>query len=305
MVQERNQWMDIAKGITIILMVLGHTSIPDIASRFIWSFHMPLFFIASGWMTNWRKCSGFGEYLTKKAKGILLPFMVYSAIVLLIFECLIGGGILKHWLTHGWEAYALWFIPVLFLASVIGWLVNMCPNKYWRYGMMCVMLVIGCLLSYYHCNLAWTLSSVPFATFLVLLGSELRQQQKWIDEPRWWLMIGSFAIALYISHFWRLDMCFNNILPIMPLTLGAVAGTLMMFTLSSYIVRYTKLLSRVFQAVGRETYVVVAFSQIIIMLLNQYFTLNAALKYGILVIVLVLLVNLKNTINRALKFKLL
>lgn len=49
----------------------------------------------------------------------------------------------------------------------------------------------------------------------------------------------------------------------------------------------------------------VAFSQIIIMLLNQYFTLNAALKYGILVIVLVLLVNLKNTINRALKFKLL
>ena len=92
MVQERNQWMDIAKGITIILMVLGHTSIPDIASRFIWSFHMPLFFLASGWMTNWRKCSGFGEYLTKKAKGILLPFMVYSAIVLLIFECLSGRG---------------------------------------------------------------------------------------------------------------------------------------------------------------------------------------------------------------------
>ena len=118
-------------------------------------------------------------------------------------------------------------------------------------------------------------------------------------------MNGSFAMALYISHFWRLDMCCNNILPIVPLTLGAVAGTLMMFTLSSYIVRYTKLLSRVFQAVGRETYVVVAFSQIIIMLLNQYFTLNAALKYGILVIVLVLLVNLKNTINRALKFKLL
>lgn len=168
-----------------------------------------------------------------------------------------------------------------------------------------MMLVIGCLLSYYHCNLAWTLSSVPFATFLVLLGSELRQQQKWIDEPRWWLMIGSFAMALFISHFWRLDMCFNNILPIVPLALGAVAGTLMMFTLSSYIERYTKLLSRVFQAVGRETYVVVAFSQITIMLLNQYFTLNVAVKYGVLIIVLVLLVFLKNAVNRILRFKLL
>ena len=44
----RKQWLDIAKGIAIILMVIGHTSIPNIASNFIYAFHMPLFFIASG-----------------------------------------------------------------------------------------------------------------------------------------------------------------------------------------------------------------------------------------------------------------
>lgn len=303
--QERNLWMDIAKGITIVLMVLGHTSIPDMGSRFIWSFHMPLFFIASGWMTNWGKHPSFGKYCKKKAKSILLPFAVYSAVVLLIFECLIGGGIAKHWLTHGWEAYALWFIPVLFLSSMIGKMVFMFPSRYWRYGAMASLLVIGCTLSYSRCYLPWSLSSVPFASFLVLLGAELRRLQQMIDEPRLWLLAGGFFVAPGISHFWRLDMCFNNILPIFPLVFGAVAGTLMMFTLSSYIARYTKLSACVLQAVGRETYAVVAFSQITIMLLNQYFTLNAALKYGILVIVLVLLVNLKNTINRVLKFKLL
>lgn len=209
-----------------------------------------------------------------------------------------------NWLAHGWEAYALWFIPVLFMASVIGRLVYMMQNRYLQYGAMCVLLIIGCLLSYEHIHLLWTLSSVPFASFLVLLGTELKRMQKWIDEPKWWMQIGGFAMAIGISHFLRLDMCFNNILPIVPLAIGAVAGTLMMFTLSSYIAKYTKVCSRALQTVGRETYVVVAFSQITIMLLNQYFTLNVAVKYGILIIVLVLLVCVKNAINRILKYKL-
>ena len=51
----RLKWLDIAKGISIILVVIGHTSIPRFLSDFIWAFHIPLFFIASGWTTNWQK----------------------------------------------------------------------------------------------------------------------------------------------------------------------------------------------------------------------------------------------------------
>lgn len=306
MAQEREPWMDIAKGITIILMVLGHTSIPDIGSRFIWSFHMPLFFIASGWMTNWGKYS-FCEFFLKKAKSIILPFLVYSAIVLLIFENMMfcEEGKVMQWLSHGWGGYALWFIPVLFLASVIGRLIYMMHNKYLRYGATFVLVVLGCIFSYLHLHLPWTLSSVPFASFLVLLGTELKRYQKWINEPIWQMLVCGFVIALGISQLWRLDMCYNSILPIAPLTIGAVAGTLMMFTLSSYIAKYTKVCSRALQTVGRETYVVVAFSQIIIMLLNQYFTLNVVAKYGILILMLILLVIVKNYTNRILKFRLL
>lgn len=46
--QGRNYWLDVAKGITIILMVLGHSSIPDGLSRFIYAFHMPLFLYPRG-----------------------------------------------------------------------------------------------------------------------------------------------------------------------------------------------------------------------------------------------------------------
>lgn len=46
--KKRILWIDIAKAIAILLMVVGHTSIPNVLSNFIWAFHMPLFFIASG-----------------------------------------------------------------------------------------------------------------------------------------------------------------------------------------------------------------------------------------------------------------
>lgn len=50
--KERDLSFDIAKGIAIFLMVIGHTSIPKIANTWIYSFHMPLFFFVSGVFFN-------------------------------------------------------------------------------------------------------------------------------------------------------------------------------------------------------------------------------------------------------------
>ena len=91
MAHSRCIWLDVAKGITIILMVLGHTSIPEFASRFIWAFHMPLFFIASGWTTNWEKKSML-KFSRHKFRTIMVPFLIYSTIVLAIEQIAMGGG---------------------------------------------------------------------------------------------------------------------------------------------------------------------------------------------------------------------
>ena len=40
----RDDKVTIAKGIGILLMVAAHAGIPDVISRFIVMFHMPLFF---------------------------------------------------------------------------------------------------------------------------------------------------------------------------------------------------------------------------------------------------------------------
>lgn len=46
----RVEWIDVAKGIAIILMILGHCiSVDSWLRLIIFSFHMPFFLIASGY----------------------------------------------------------------------------------------------------------------------------------------------------------------------------------------------------------------------------------------------------------------
>ena len=47
---KRIEWIDIAKGIGIILVVIGHISQIKVLNDIIYSFHMPLFFIISWYL---------------------------------------------------------------------------------------------------------------------------------------------------------------------------------------------------------------------------------------------------------------
>lgn len=292
---QRIPWLDIAKAIAIVLMVLGHSSIPKPMSNFIWSFHMPLFFIASGWTTNWGKY-GFGDFAKSKLESLCLPFAIYSCIVMYLMITVNLRDPLDV-LCRGWEGYALWFIPVLFGALILAKLILSVKVLYIQTLLWMSTVLVGGLLSYYNIQLPWTLCSVPYACFLLILGSKAKQYQDYISAPRWWILIVGFLVAAIVSHFYRLDIAWNSITPVTILTLGACAGTAMMFTFSSCIEKYTKYTSRVLQEVGKETYLILAFSQITIVLLNHYFIFNSAIKYAILLVVLVTLKYIKDGVN--------
>lgn len=50
-ISKRVSWIDIAKGLGIIFVVMGHSDNPVAQKYFFW-FHMPLFFIISGYLFN-------------------------------------------------------------------------------------------------------------------------------------------------------------------------------------------------------------------------------------------------------------
>lgn len=70
----RIAWVDISKGVAILLVILGHTlTSGGSAWKAVFSFHMPLFFILAGYTfkdKTWR------NLLTSSAKRLLLPYFL-------------------------------------------------------------------------------------------------------------------------------------------------------------------------------------------------------------------------------------
>jgi acyltransferase len=79
----RSNWIDTLKGIGIILVVIGHlaANIYDDLVRYIYSFHMPLFFFISGYLFNLNKYKEVPlKFLQKKVKTLLLPYLAFTVI---------------------------------------------------------------------------------------------------------------------------------------------------------------------------------------------------------------------------------
>lgn len=166
-------YIDIAKAICIILVVIGHYS-PDgcpewwmAVHDFIYTFHMPLFMFASGFVYIATKRDGekYGEFIMKKIKRLMIPYFVVSAIVIAIKLLTEGHAYVENPKTimsfvkmfyYPEAGYFLWFIWALWWMFVI---VPVFKTKQQRL----VLFAISILLHY-----------VPFATTEVFCISQFK-----------------------------------------------------------------------------------------------------------------------------------
>lgn len=72
-ISKRENWIDWSKAILIWLMVLGHAGLSGVPREFVYAFHMPAFFIISGYLYKPHNC-----LRTLKSFGI--PILFFSAI---------------------------------------------------------------------------------------------------------------------------------------------------------------------------------------------------------------------------------
>lgn len=83
--KERINWIDWAKVIAIIAVVIGHTKFKqeDIFLKyFIYNFHMPFFFILSGYLF---KVKGtFLQFLKKSVRTLLIPYVLLNLIAFIL-----------------------------------------------------------------------------------------------------------------------------------------------------------------------------------------------------------------------------
>ncbi len=93
---QRNTVISISKALAIILMVIGHAESPDVLHRFLYEFHMPLFFAAAGYFFSTRYLTDEATFVKKRLKGLYWPFVKWSVIFLLLHNLMFEVGILNE-----------------------------------------------------------------------------------------------------------------------------------------------------------------------------------------------------------------
>lgn len=131
-------YVDYAKGIGILLVVLGHTNLiidgkdkaGDFLIHFIYSFHMPLFFVITGLLLGFqgRKLEKLDKIPTLKVgklfKRLMVPYYIWS-LVYMAAEFLQHGnqneriqGMLRATIITSGNA-PLWFLATLFCTRIL------------------------------------------------------------------------------------------------------------------------------------------------------------------------------------------
>lgn len=148
MKRQRDTTITICKAIAIILMVTAHTDGHSFLTRFIFEFHMPLFFICSGWFFSLKYLRQEGDFVRRRFRGLYVPFVKWAVFFLVIHNLLFragilnerygnaAGGVLHPYTWHeaqqrfwdiifsmgGYDEFlagAFWFFRALFVASIL------------------------------------------------------------------------------------------------------------------------------------------------------------------------------------------
>lgn len=79
--KNRIDWIDICKAIAIYIMVLGHVGVSKNVDIIIHAFHMPIFFIISGYCFNEKKNNNIWNYLKKSFFRLIIPYFIFGIVL--------------------------------------------------------------------------------------------------------------------------------------------------------------------------------------------------------------------------------
>lgn len=151
----RINWIDNLRWIWILLIVLWHTIMPEwsIITKYIFSFHVVLFFILSWLLFNEKKHINFNLFFKNKFFRLIIPFFIFNIIFIIIsklewkFEStrIIDFSVWLFYWDYLWDNWwylnntwwfnlanvSTWFLPALFITSIYYFFINkFLKNKY-------------------------------------------------------------------------------------------------------------------------------------------------------------------------------
>ncbi|MGB3492148.1 MAG: acyltransferase family protein [Elainellaceae cyanobacterium] len=228
--RQRAVWIDFAKSYGMFLVFFGHIleafGLADsvalfMSYKFIYAFHIPFFFLLSGYLAKSPR-KPFSQYFrTKLFTRLIVPFLFFNIIALLLFfskdtlvffskDVLVGThDFLEHLrqalrLIKGNPAFNIttWFLACLFSVRLIDFVVSKyIKSSYVRLLIASFLFVAGWLLTLNFRNLVldfWLLPEALVAYLFYTLGATLNHQSWLFPESGRKNFLG-FCLSLGIT----------------------------------------------------------------------------------------------------------
>jgi fucose 4-O-acetylase-like acetyltransferase len=228
---KRIEYIDIARGIGILLVVLGHNDfgyVSPFGYKLIYSFHMPLFFFLSGYFLV--TSIPFTDFVKKRFNSLLKPYffmifliyffqisfekMGFSTALQRIVKSFYASTIYIDWVQ-------LWFLPHLFVVSIYAFLFyavfGRWNNRYIRWTALLITLWISSWFlgdfypfsvsvlgkQYELFGLPFNLDIVMLSGFFFLLAVEVRQVTTEKTFENIYLLIGTGLALILVVYFFE------------------------------------------------------------------------------------------------------
>ena len=226
MSKSRIEFIDLAKGICILLVVVGHVGV-SIAIPGLENVRMPLYFMLSGLFF---KNYGGGEYFfIKKVNKILVPFVFFYLLGYLIFylvnwivpSLIVGdaSGILDVFTQRQYFNGPIWFLLSLFLANLMFCGISIGLKREWM-RVVAVLAIGACGVwlgrekIMLPCVVDSAMSALPFFYFGYLLKKTPLLEENRFDKYNILFVVAFYAIAVGLSSWFNapyIGFHYNNV----------------------------------------------------------------------------------------------
>ncbi|MCQ2354997.1 MAG: acyltransferase [Clostridia bacterium] len=287
------EFLNIAKGIGILLVVVGHAITKEIAATgLVWSIvrnsiyeiHMPLFFIVAGFLFDLHfhkyQENGFKVFLVKKSRKYMIPYIMMNIFAISVFliigfipaiksmivvpSSMSNGlfGILKAVVLfiHPIDEH-LWFAYIMFIVLILNYLIYGRRKSNSYKNLILVLSFVLYILSY-----SFTMPYLIKKTFrynlFFAIGCYLKRKGydgELSNIAEISLFAGFFLSLASYLYFFSGNNLLMPIQGIVVLIIG-VAGTLIVFSLSKKILKF-KILKKPFLFLNSCSYPIYLYHQ--------------------------------------------
>lgn len=276
----RKPFIDVLRGIGIILVILGHCHRPELSLKLIQSFHMPLFFIISGYLFNREQIltGSSKKYIKKKARALLLPYLFFSVFhyLLTLSQLIINDlpkaefhekairyfiGLIYSRGTWYWmpNCSPIWFLTAMFVALFIFHLLMKASFKK-QILFISLCTIFACLCSYTTLpKLPWNIDSACMSIIFLWFGYYCKQSKLLESKYTLIFIIPLLTLGAITAYFNPIDFVSIDSVIMGDVALMYISALSTSTALLIIIYRFIKH-NRFLEFMGRNTIIIIGFN---------------------------------------------